>query len=103
MVNSFSVDVERVWHLTGWRLFYNQIKAMLLKKVSYTRRSPVLFFATNFMAVFFVFVAILSARGLQNKDDLPSMKVDLAPYEESQTILAMFDLLMLLPQVERYY
>lgn len=94
------IDVEKVWHLTGWRLIFNQIKAMFLKKIAYTRRNPLLFLIINFIGVFFVSIAILAANGLRNKSDLPRMEVELASYGSSETLMYVPKLNPPMPEVE---
>ncbi|XP_063703816.1 phospholipid-transporting ATPase ABCA3-like [Culicoides brevitarsis] len=73
--------------LTGTSLIINQIKAVFLKKFAFTRRSPILLLVMMIMPVIFVQIAVLAVNSLRNKEDLPSLELELRSYGKTVTMV----------------
>ncbi|XP_018787318.1 PREDICTED: ATP-binding cassette sub-family A member 3 [Bactrocera latifrons] len=85
--NSDSMFSENTRLLKGTDLYLNQWHAMLLKKFLYTFRKKFLFLLQNLLAVFFVIITILISRNSSTFRQLPAIKISLAQYPRTFTVL----------------
>lgn len=68
-------------------MIMNQIKAVLIKKFAFTKRSPILFVVMMIMPVIFVSIAVLAVNNLRTKHDLPSLEMELTGYGSTVTLI----------------
>ncbi|KAB0796417.1 hypothetical protein PPYR_10478 [Photinus pyralis] len=77
--------------LTGWRLWLNQVQAMLMKRLLSILRAGALLLVQNILAILFISLAIIVVRNLKFFDDMPKLAINLMGYSKPITLLTYDD------------
>ncbi|KAK3610642.1 hypothetical protein CHS0354_009107 [Potamilus streckersoni] len=65
---------------TGFRLFHQQLRAMIVKKMVHTLRNKIVLFFQLLLPVFFTALALLVELSKPSTGDEPTLKLDLSPF-----------------------
>ncbi|KAF5277492.1 hypothetical protein FQR65_LT03829 [Abscondita terminalis] len=73
--------------LDGWKLWLNQFRAMLTKRVLSVYRTWPLYLVQNLIAVLFMSLALIIIHATKFYGDLPALPLNLGAYKDSVTVL----------------